>query len=295
MHLTAGQDREVFQHRLATIAEARGLHRRHLQRAAELVHDQGRERFAFHVFRDDQERTSSLRHFLEQREHVLQARDLLLVNEDVRIIEDRFHRFRVGHEVRREIALVELHAFDDVEAGFDRLGFFDRDGAVLADLVHRVGDDLTDRLVPVSGNSRDLRDLVAVTDLLRDLAELSDNRFDSLVDAALERSRVRAGRHVAETFLVDGLSEHGRGRGAVTSDVGSLGSDFADELGAHVFIRIFELDLLGHGHTVLGDRRAAEFLVEDDVAAARSERRFHGAREFLDAAEKRMPRVLIKL
>jgi hypothetical protein len=29
--------------------------------------------------------------------------------------------------------------------GFDRLGFFDRDGAVLADLVHRVGDDLADR------------------------------------------------------------------------------------------------------------------------------------------------------
>jgi len=31
------------------------------------------------------------------------------------------------------------------------------------------------------------------------------------------------------------------------------------------FVRIFELDLLGHGHTILGDRRAAEFLVEDNV------------------------------
>jgi hypothetical protein len=28
--LTAGEDGEVFQYRLATIAEARGLHRRHL-------------------------------------------------------------------------------------------------------------------------------------------------------------------------------------------------------------------------------------------------------------------------
>src|SRR6266511_3682393 len=50
------------------------------------------------------------------------------------------------------------------------------------------------------------------------------------------------------------------------SDVGSLGSDFTNELGAHVFVRILELDFLGHGHTILGDRRAAEFLVEDDVA-----------------------------
>ena len=149
--------------------------------------------------------------------------------------------------------------------------------------------------VPVSGDGRDLRDLGAVADLLRDLRELGDDRFDGLVDAALKRSRVSAGGHVAETFFVDGLSEDGRGRGAVTSDVGSLGSDFAHELGAHVFIRIFELDFLGHGHTVFGDRRAAEFLVEDDVAAARSEGRFDGAREFLDAAEKRMPRVLVKL
>ena len=265
------------------------------ERAAELVHDEGRERFAFHVFRDDEERTAGLRHFLEQRQHVLQARDLLLVDEDVRVLEDGFHRFRVRDEVRREVALVELHAFDDVEGGFDRLGFFDRDRAVLADLVHRVGDDLADRGVPVGGDGRDLRDFVAVVDLLRDLRELGDDGFDSLVDAALERGRVGAGGDVAETFLVDGLGEHRRGRGAVTSDVGGLGGDFAHELGAHVLIRILELDFLGHGHTVLGDGRGAEFLVEDDVAAARSEGGFDRAREFLDAAEKRLPRVLIKL
>ena len=138
--------------------KAGSLDRCDLQRAAELVHDQSRERFAFHVFRDDEERATGFRDFLEQREHVLQARDFLLVNEDVRVLEDGFHRFRVRHEVRREIALVELHAFDDVEGGFDRLGFFHRDRAVLADLVHRVGNDLADRLVPVRGDGRDLRD-----------------------------------------------------------------------------------------------------------------------------------------
>ena len=295
MQLAAGEDRDVFQHRLATIAEARGLDRADLQRAAELVHDQGRERFAFDVFRDDQERTAGFRHFLEQREHVLQARDFLLVNEDVRIFEHGFHRFRVGHEVGREIALVELHAFDDVERGFDRLGFFDRDRAVLADLVHRVGDDLADRVVPVGGNGRDLRDFVRSLTFLEIFVELLDDRFDGLVDAALERGRVRAGGDVAQTFVVDGFGENGRGGGAVTSDVGGLGGDFAHELGAHVFVRIFELDFLGHGHTVFGDGRAAEFLVENDVAAARSERRFDGLREFLDAAQKRVPRIFIEL
>ena len=120
---------------------------------------------------------AGFRDFLEQRQHVLQARDFLLVNEDVRIVEDGFHRFGVGHEVRREVALVELHAFDHVEGGFDRLGFFHRDRSVLADLVHRVGNDLADRRVPVSGNGRDLRDFRAVADLLRDLREFGDDRL----------------------------------------------------------------------------------------------------------------------
>ena len=58
---------------------------------------------------------------------------------------------------------------------------------------------------------------------------------------------------------------------------------------------VFELDFLGDGHTVLGDRGAAEFLVENDVATARSEGGLDGFREFLDAAEQGMPRVFIKL
>ena len=161
--------------------------------------------------------------------------------------------------------------------GFDRLGFFDGDRAVLADLVHRVGDDLADRRVPVGGNGGDLRDFGAVLDLLGDLRELGDDGLDGLVDAALERGRVRAGGHVAETFLVDGLGENGRGGGAVAGDVAGLAGDFAHELGAHVFIRIFELDFLGDGDTVLGDGRGAEFLVEDDVAAGWPEGGLDGA------------------
>ncbi len=97
-----------------------------------------------------------------------------------------------------------------------------------------------------------------------------------------------------EAFAVDRLGEHGRGGGAVASDVAGLAGDFADQLGAHVFIRIFQFDFLGDGHTVLGDRRAAEFLVEDDVAAFRSEGRCDGAGEFLDAAQERLPRVFIE-
>ena len=40
------------------------------------------------------------------------------------------------HEVRAEVAAVELHPFDDLEGGLGALGLFDRDHAFFADLFH---------------------------------------------------------------------------------------------------------------------------------------------------------------
>ena len=57
--LAAGEDGDILQHGLAAIAEARRLDGRDLQRAPQLVDDEGGERFAFHVFSDDQERLAA--------------------------------------------------------------------------------------------------------------------------------------------------------------------------------------------------------------------------------------------
>ena len=95
--------------------------------------------------------------------------------------------------------------------------------------------------------------------------------------------------------LVDGFGEHGGGGGAVAGDVAGLAGDFADQLGAHVFIGALEFDLLGDGDAVLGDGRGAELLVEDDVAAGRSEGGLDGAGEFLDAAQQGLAGGFIEL
>ena len=54
--LAAGEDGDVVEHGLAAIAEAGSLDGSDVQRAAQLVDDQGRERFALDVLGDDQER-----------------------------------------------------------------------------------------------------------------------------------------------------------------------------------------------------------------------------------------------
>jgi len=63
----AGQDRDVFEHRLAPIAEARRLDGDGLQDAADVVDDQRGERLAVDVLGDDQQRLAGLRNLLEQR------------------------------------------------------------------------------------------------------------------------------------------------------------------------------------------------------------------------------------
>src|SRR5690606_12973408 len=140
----------------------------------------------------------------------------------------------VVDEVGREIAAVELHAFDDVQLVVKRLAVFDGDDAFFADLVHGVGNDLADGCIAVGRNGADLSDFLASGAGARKLLEFVDGNGNSLVDAALEVHGVDAGGHVLQAFFDDGLGQNGGGGGTVASVVGGLGSDFLDQLGADV-------------------------------------------------------------
>ena len=86
--LAAGEDADVLEHGLAAIAEARSLHGAGVQSAAQLVDHEGGQRFAFHFLGDDQERLAGAGDLLEHRQQVLHVADLLLVDQNVRILED---------------------------------------------------------------------------------------------------------------------------------------------------------------------------------------------------------------
>ncbi len=281
--MAAGQHGDVAQHFLAAIAEARGLDGRDLERATQLVHHQRRQRLALDVLRDDQEGLAALGDLLQHREQLLHRRDLLVVDEDVGVVQHRLHLLRVGHEVGRQVAAVELHAVHGLQRGLEALGLFDRDHAVLADLLHRIGDQVADFLVVVRGDAADLRDLLLAGRRYRERLELLDDGFDGLLDAALELHRVGARGDVLEAFAEDRLRQHGGGGGAVAGQVGGLGRDFLHHLRAHVLDRIGQLDFLGDGDAVLGDRRRAELLVDDDIPALRAEGDLHRLGQRVDA------------
>ena len=76
-HLTLGQDRDILEHRLAAIAEARSLYGSDLEATAQLVHDERGESLTLDVLGDDDERLAGLHHGLENRQHRLERRELL--------------------------------------------------------------------------------------------------------------------------------------------------------------------------------------------------------------------------
>ena len=293
-HRAAGQDRHVFQHRLAAVAEARRLDGHRLEDAADVVHHQGRERLAFDFLGDDQQRLARLGHLLQQRQQLADRADLLVVQQDVRIVQHRDLLLRVVDEVGREVAAVELHAFDDVELVLQALAVFHGDHAFLADLVHRVGDDLADVRVGVRRDRADLGDFLGGLAGLRDLLQLVDHGDHRLVDAALQVHRVHAGGDVLHAFADDGLRQHGGGGGAVTGDVGGLGSDFLHHLRAHVLELVLQFDFLGDRDTVLGDGGGAERALEHHVAALGAERDFDGVGQDVQSMDHLDARVLVE-
>jgi hypothetical protein len=97
-----------------------------------------------------------------------------------------------------------------------------------------------------------------------------------------------------DALAVDGLGENGCRGGAVTGNVGGLGSDFLHQLDAHVFEFVFQFDLLGNGHAVLGDQRSAEGFVDHDVAALGAEGYLDYVSQGVDTFQDGVAAVLVE-
>ena len=90
----------------------------------------------------------------------------------------------VGDEVGGDVAAVELHTLDVLGLELQALGLFDGDDAVLADLVHHLGDQVADLRVL----GRD-----AATAAISSLVVIGDGLLlDRLADRAATPFRCRA-------------------------------------------------------------------------------------------------------
>src|SRR4030095_11674886 len=100
------------------------------------------------------------------------------------------------------------------------------DDAVLPDLVHRLRDDLSDRLITVRGDGADLRDHVTL-DRLTEPPQIRDDALPRLLDGPLQAHRICACGDVLGPLANDRLRQHGRSGRTITGDIGGLARDFS--------------------------------------------------------------------
>jgi len=147
-HGCAGEDSDVLQHGFAAIAKTGGFDSQRRPHAADAVEDEGRQGFAVNIFGDDHKfALAHLEQFFQDGDDIGSGGNLAVVDQDVGLVEDNFHPVGIGDEVGRNVAAVKFHAFHVFGFKFQTLGFFHRDDAVLANLVHYLGNQVADGFV----------------------------------------------------------------------------------------------------------------------------------------------------
>ena len=205
---------------------------------------------------------AGLRDLIEKRDQILEDADLAIRDEDQRILHHRFHLLGIGDEIGREKAAVELHALDDIERGLGGLRFFDRDHALAADLVHRIGDEFADRRIVMRGNGADLSLFLARLDRARQRAQRLDRALGRAIEAALDVDRARAGDHVAYAVGEDRVGQDRRGARAVADHFAGLFRRLPQHPRAQILLRVLEVEFLGDRHAIVADDRRAPFLLD---------------------------------
>ncbi len=278
-----GQHRNVFQHRLAAVAITRRLHRTNVQNPAQLVDHQGGQCFAFDVFRNNQQRALRLRHLLQQRNQLRHTADLVFMDEHERLAHVAGHGVLISHKVRREEPAIKLHALHHLDDRLAALALFNRNHAVLADLVKTIGQQLANHFIVIRRNLRDVHDVITLVRLhrTRHFLQRRHYRTHALRDAAIQRVAVRTGRKVSQAVPENRFRQNRRRRRAVARHRTGLARRFLDQLSAEILVLVDEFDFLGHGYAVFGDVRTAPALINDRIAATRSQGGFHRRRQFL--------------
>ena len=164
--LGAREDGHVLEHLLAPVAESGCLDGEDVQRAPKLVDHEGCEGLALNVLAYEDEVLADLEDLLKGRKELLDRGELLVRDEDVRIVDLGDHPLLIGDEVGGDVAAVDLHTLDELLLVADALRLFYGNHAVLADLLHHVGDEAA-HLVVVGGQGSDLGDLLLALDGVR--------------------------------------------------------------------------------------------------------------------------------
>ncbi|CAH0019690.1 unnamed protein product [Clonostachys rhizophaga] len=247
---TVGQDSEIAEDGLAVVTEAGGLDGSDLELTTELVENTDGKSLTVNVLSNDDKRASLLGRGLEGRDDVLDSGDLLLREENQRVLKLDLLGLGVGDEVGRDESTVESHTLSDLELILHSLALLDGDDTLLADLLHGIGYHLAEVVVAIGTDGSNLSDLLAGGDVTLVVLEKLDDSVDSSLDTTAQVHGVATGGNVLDSLGENGTAEDGGSGGTVTGNFVGLGGDVLEKTGTEVLELVLENDGLGNGDTV---------------------------------------------
>ncbi len=192
-HLAPRENREILQHGFTSIPKSRCFHCADFYNSAHVVYHQRGERLTLNIFSNHQKRTTGFCGSLQNGEHISDVGNLLIIDKDEWVLKISLHRILLINEVRRQVTSIELHALYDVKLVIQALAFFNRNHAFLAHFFHRLGDDVTHRLICVCRNRADLSNLFMIRARLGDSSKFLNGSTNCFVDTPLEIHWVHTG------------------------------------------------------------------------------------------------------
>ena len=286
VHVASGQRGDVLQLAQPAVTEPGRPHRDALEDPVHVVVYEEAQRGALDVLRDQDQRAGRPHDLVEDRHQLLHLGDLLAAQQDVGIVDDRLEGRRVGHHVRRQVAVVELEALDEVDGHPRRRLLFHGDDAAVAHGEQGLGDHGAHRVVVVGRDRGDPGVVLLGLYRVRDAVQVLDQAADGQIDAPLDQHRVATLSDGFHARPDDRLGEH-RGRGgAVAHDVVGLDGGFLDQLRAHVLELVLQVDFPRDRHAVVGDHGRAGDLLQDDVAPLGAESRLDGLGQLVYASQQ---------
>ena len=138
-------------------------------------------------------------------------------------------------------------------------------------------------------NGRDLRLLLSLPHRTRHGFEGVDGDLGCAIETPLDVNRAGTGYDVADPVGEDGVSQDRRCARSVTNVLTRLLCGLAQHLGAEVFLRILEIELLGDRDAIIAHERRAPFPLDQDGFGFGTERDADGIGELSRAAHNFFP------
>ena len=265
-NLTACQCRDICQLCFSSFTVAGCLYRNAGEYITQLVHNQSCQNLAFYVLCNQKQLSACLHYLLQNRQDFLNIGNFLICNQNQRLLQNRYHLIHIRRHVCGKIPSVELHPFYQSQLCFHGLGFLNGDNAVICNLIHCFRNHLADFLIPC-GDCRYVCNVLACGNGLAHSLDFCNSCFRCLLHPASENNRVCACRNILQTLLNHCLCQNGRCCSTVAGNIICLCRNLFYQLCAHVFIGVFQLDILCNGNAVVCNQGRSEFSVQNHVSA----------------------------